>query len=195
MTWFFVRMYFGCVFFFIFLNDALSLYIYFCRVTSKFLMTNVLLDCPSSAFCYFFGNRANALCWGRHCVFMMTSSNGNIFRVTGPLCGKFTGPGELPWQRPVTRSFDVFIDLRLNKRLSKQPAWCWWFEMPSRSFWRHCNVCFAFSIKILKSLSTFAGRTYPGFRLISTTWFHWKCRSVSLYTQIIHVKNYYRKNV
>ena len=52
---------------------------------------------------------------------MMTSSNGNIFRVTGPLCGKFTGPGEFPTQRPVTRSFDVFFDLRLNKRLSKQP--------------------------------------------------------------------------
>ena len=55
---------------------------------------------------------------------MMTSSNGNIFRVTGPLCGEFTGPGEFPPQRPVTRSFDVFFDLRLNKRLSKQP-WGW----------------------------------------------------------------------
>ena len=29
---------------------------------------------------------------------MMTSSNGNIFRVTGPLCGEFTGPGEFPTQ-------------------------------------------------------------------------------------------------
>ena len=28
----------------------------------------------------------------RHQQFMMTSSNGNIFRVTGHLCGKFTGP-------------------------------------------------------------------------------------------------------
>ena len=27
-------------------------------------------------------------------------------------------PGEFPAQRPVTRSFDVFFDLRLNKRLS-----------------------------------------------------------------------------
>ena len=27
---------------------------------------------------------------------------------------------EFPSQRPVTRSFDVFFDLRLNKRLSKQ---------------------------------------------------------------------------
>ena len=70
---------------------------------------------------------------------MMTSSNGNIFRVTGPLCGEFTGPGEFPTQRPVTRSFDVFFDLRLNKRLSKQP-WGWWFETPWLSSWRHCNA-------------------------------------------------------
>ena len=46
---------------------------------------------------------------------------------------------EFPAQRPVTRSFDVFFDLRLNKRLSKQP-WGWWFETPSRSLWRHCNA-------------------------------------------------------
>ena len=69
---------------------------------------------------------------------MMTSSNGNIFHVTGPLCGEFTGPGEFPAQRPVTRSFDVFFDLRLNKRLSKQ-QWGWWFETPSLSLWRQCN--------------------------------------------------------
>ena len=73
---------------------------------------------------------------------MMTSSNGNIFRVTGPLCGEFTGPGEFPTQRPVTRSFDVFFDLRLNKRLSKQP-WGWWFETLSWSLWRQCNGGFA----------------------------------------------------
>ena len=53
--------------------------------------------------------------------FMMTSSNGNIFRVTGPLRGEVSGLGEFPVQRPVTRSFDVFFDLRLNRRLSKQP--------------------------------------------------------------------------
>ena len=32
-------------------------------------------------------------------IFMMTLSNGNIFRVTGPLCGEFTGPVEFPAQR------------------------------------------------------------------------------------------------
>ena len=47
--------------------------------------------------------------------------------------------GEFPSQRPVTRSFDVFFDLRLNKRLGKQ-SWSWWFETPLRSFWRHCNA-------------------------------------------------------
>ena len=67
--------------------------------------------------------------------------------------------GESPQQRPVTRSYDVFFDLRLNKRLSKQSwrwwfetrydvffdlrlnkrlskqSWRWWFETPSRSLW------------------------------------------------------------
>ena len=47
--------------------------------------------------------------------------------------------GEFPAQRPVTRSFLVFFDLRLNKRLSKQ-SWGWWFETPSRSLWHHRNV-------------------------------------------------------
>ena len=28
--------------------------------------------------------------------------------------------GEFPAQRPVTQGFDIFFDLRLNKRLSKQ---------------------------------------------------------------------------
>ena len=70
--------------------------------------------------------------------YMMTSSNGNIFRVTGPLCGEFTGPSEFLTQRPVRRSFGVFFDLRLNKRLSKQP-WGWWFETLSWSLWRQCN--------------------------------------------------------
>ena len=46
--------------------------------------------------------------------------------------------GEFPTQRPVIRSFDVFFELHLNIRLSKQ-WWGWWFEMPSRPLWRHSN--------------------------------------------------------
>ena len=53
-------------------------------------------------------------------IFHMTmSSNGNIFRVTGHLYGEFTSPRWIPHKKPVTRSFDVFFDMRLNNRLSK----------------------------------------------------------------------------
>ena len=44
-----------------------------------------------------------------------------------------------PSQRPVARSFDVFFDLRPNKRLSKQSRRRW-FETPRHSLWRHCNA-------------------------------------------------------
>ena len=64
--------------------------------------------------------RTSAILWiGKyqqvHCKnhFRVTSSNWSIYRVTGPLCGEF------PSQRPVKRSFGVFFDLCLNKRLDK----------------------------------------------------------------------------
>ena len=57
--------------------------------------------------------------------------NCSICAGNSPVTGEF--------QRPVTRSFDVFFDLCLNTRLSKQ-SWGWWFEMPSRPLWRHRNV-------------------------------------------------------
>ena len=44
------------------------------------------------------------------------------------LCvGNSTVTGEFPTQRPVTRSFDVFFDLHLNKQLKKQ-SWGWWLR-------------------------------------------------------------------
>ena len=42
--------------------------------------------------------------------------------------------GEFPSQTPVTRRFDVFFDLRLNKQLIKQSR-RQWFETPSCSLW------------------------------------------------------------
>ena len=53
--------------------------------------------------------------------------------------------GEFPEQRQVTRSFDVFFDPRLNKRLSNQ-SWGWWSETPMCPLWRHCNVYPTFEI-------------------------------------------------
>ena len=52
--------------------------------------------------------------------------------------GNSSVTGEFPAQKPVKRSFDVFFNLRLNKRLSKQ--WRgWWFETQPCPLWRHCN--------------------------------------------------------
>ena len=54
--------------------------------------------------------------------------------------GNLPVTSEFPARGPVTRRFDVFFDLRLNRRLSKQ--WQgWWFETPSRPLRRQCNVC------------------------------------------------------
>ena len=71
---------------------------------------------------------------------MITSSNGNFSALLAICAGNSPVPGEFPAQRPVTRSFDVFFDLRLRKRLSKQSR-DWWFETLSRPLWRHRNVC------------------------------------------------------
>ena len=61
--------------------------------------------------------------------------------------------GEFPSQRPVTQSFDVFFDLRLNKWLSKQ-SWCWWFETPSCQLWLHCNVIYISTLNTLHCIDT-----------------------------------------
>ena len=65
--------------------------------------------------------------WWRHRI--------ETFSALLAICaGNSPVPGEFPTQRPVTRSFDVFFELRLNKRLSKQSRG-WWFEMLS------CLLC------------------------------------------------------
>ena len=61
------------------------------------------------------------------------------FSVLLSLCaGNSPVPGEFPAQRPVTRTFEVFFDLRPNKRLSKQLLG-WWFDTLSSPLWCHCN--------------------------------------------------------
>ena len=77
--------------------------------------------------------------------FMMTSPNGNISRITGPLWGESTGSHRSPmvshikgqWRGALV--FLVFFYLLPNKGLSKQSIrrWC---ETTSHSLWLHCNV-------------------------------------------------------
>ena len=67
---------------------------YSCKISSSDL-TILLMSFYTTNFLTWFTHKVG--------VIMMTSSNGNIFRVTGPLCGEF------PTQRPVTRSFDFSL--------------------------------------------------------------------------------------
>ena len=78
--------------------------------------------------------------WWRHQM--------ETFSALWAICaGNSPVPGEFPAQMPVTRSFDIFFDLRLNKRLSKQ-SWGWWFETLSHPLWRHSNVLAKFRLTI-----------------------------------------------
>ena len=62
---------------------------------------------------------------------MMTSSNGDIFRATGPLWGEFTGHRWIPLTKASDAELWCFLYLCLNKWLSKQSR-RWWFETSSR---------------------------------------------------------------
>ena len=60
------------------------------------------------------------------------------FSASLALCdGNSRVTGEFPSHRPVTRSFDIFFDLRLNRRLGKPTRL---LETPSHSLWRYCNA-------------------------------------------------------
>ena len=60
---------------------------------------------------------------------MMTSSNGNTFRVTGPFWGESTSHRWIPLKRAHNTELWYFFGIRLNKWLSKQSRY-WWFETP-----------------------------------------------------------------
>ena len=82
-------------------------------------------------------DRSNPSTWWRHQI--------ETFSALLAICAENSPvPGEFTAQRPVTRSFDVSFDLRLNKRLSKQ-WWGWWFETLSHPLWRHPNDLVMFS--------------------------------------------------
>ena len=59
----------------------------------------------------------------------MTSSNGNIFRVTGHLCGEFTGPRWISHTKASDAELWCFL----------WSAWGRWFETLSHPLWRQCN--------------------------------------------------------
>ena len=80
--------------------------------------------------------RRNTSIWNSHKI---EQNHGSVFPRHWPFVrGIHRSPMDFPLQRPVTRSFDIFFDLRLNKRLCKQSGRrC--FETQSWSLWRHRN--------------------------------------------------------
>ena len=72
---------------------------------------------------------------------MMTSSNGNIFHVTGTLCGEFTGHRWIPRTKASDAELWCFLwsATWINGWVNSREAGGW-FEAPMRSLWRHCNV-------------------------------------------------------
>ena len=63
-----------------------------------------------------------------------------LFTALLDICaGNSPVPGDFPAQRPMTRNFGCFFDLRPNKLFSKQ-SWGWWFETPWRPLSGHRNV-------------------------------------------------------
>ena len=90
------------------------------------------------------------------------------------LCaGNSPVPGGFPSQRPVARSFEVFFDLRLNKRLSKQ-SWGWWFETTPHPLRRHSNEVLTclFGAKSLADPKRAYCKLYPRGKVL-------KCRETS----------------
>ena len=78
---------------------------------------------------------------------IMMSSSGNIFCVTGLFGWNSPVTGEFPSQRPVAQNFDVFFELHLNKRSSKQSIRRW-LETPPRPLWRQGNGSFVVEINV-----------------------------------------------
>ena len=76
--------------------------------------------------------------WPPNFKIMMTSSNGNIFRVTGPLWGGFTGDRWIP----LTNASDAELWCFLWY-VPEQSRHCW-FEMPLSPLWHHCNAMYRF---------------------------------------------------
>ena len=97
-------------------------------------------------FLYFNFDKQNNLAWDKSSVLFIQFFTWRFWN--SPVTVDF------PSQRPVTRSFDVFFDLRLNKRLSKQSRRRW-FETPSRPLWRHCNdiICSQHDLGVFRHFS------------------------------------------
>ena len=100
---------------------------------------------------------------------MMTSSNGNIFRVTGHFMqGIHRSPVNSPHKGQWRGALMFSLIYALNKQLSKQ-SWGWWFETLPHP-WRHCNG----HLNLILFSTECLGRYFHNIVLGIKTFFHKK---------------------
>ena len=111
------------------------------------MATTKAQDCPSGPQCQRYHRRES----------MMTTSNGNIFRVTSPLCGGFTGHRWFPHKRPVMPTL-MWVRKSSNDR---------WFG----TTWRSCDVI-VMPQGIANTTTTQSGKTHSSWYFVEYT-VHW----------------------
>ena len=108
-----------------------------CNLLSGNLWLRFIFDTVSSSICKVI---LLVSTWLWHTIMIWWRHQMETFSTLLVLCyGNSLVTGEFPSRGPVTRSFDVFLDLHLNKwfnKLSRRR----WSETPPRSLWRHSNV-------------------------------------------------------
>ena len=114
------------------ISSCHGLLLFWCPAVTRTNAHLFSVDCYENIIQINFISRKCGLPWWCHQMETFSASLAICAR-NSPVTGEF------PTQGPVTRSFDVFFDLRLNKHLNNQP-WGWWFETPSHPLWRHCNA-------------------------------------------------------
>ena len=118
----------------------------FRRFGTTFLQPNLITVCARNSSCRCEHMKTNG-CWVSNCDWyqivwgmitmrhLQTSKSQTWWRhqmetfsaLLAIGAGNSPVPGKFPAKRPAARSFDVFFDFRLNKRLKKQ-SWGWWFQ-------------------------------------------------------------------
>ena len=119
------------------------------------------------AYMYVWLCRWHCACWWP-CIVALWRHQMETFTALLDLCaGNLPVTGEFPAQRPVTRNFDVFFDLRLNKWLNEQSRRRW-FETPSRSLGRHRNGTYVGTVVIKFRPSIYTGLPLQALQIVET---------------------------
>ena len=105
------------------------------REATSHISNNYIADFNWKLWCYWL-----QVLWQHiDALIRMTSSNGNIFRDTGPLCGEFTGHRWIPHTKANDAELWCFLWSAPERTILSKQSWGWWLETPSSPLWHHSN--------------------------------------------------------